>query len=464
MRVVGVAGVIVATAGLVACAEVGPDFNRPAAPVSAQFKEIKGWKLAAPSDDAPKQEWWQAFNDPVLDRLEGQVAVSNQTLQADEANYRQALALIAEARAGLSPTLNFNPSATRASAAGDQLNAQVSAGWTLDVWGKTRRSLEQQTAAAAQSEAVLANATLAQRGALALAYVQLRQADSMLALLSRTIGQYKRALDIAQNQYDAGTTAKSDVITARAQLLGAKAQVINAGVARATSEHAIAVLTGLPPAALAIGPGALARAIPAIPVGLPSALLERRPDIAAAERAMRAQNAAIGVAEAAYYPSFTLSASTGYSGNPFIKQISGVNPVWSFGLALAEPLFNGGLTDAQVAAAKAGYDSSVATYRQTVLTALQQVEDELSTIRILGQEEKIQDEAVASAEQAVQIALNEYRAGTQNFTTVVTAQATALTNEENALTTRAQRLTAAVNLIVDLGGGWSGRALEEGSR
>ncbi len=464
MHAVGVAGGFVAMAGLVGCAEVGPDFRRPAALVSAQFKEIKGWKLAVPSDDAPKQEWWLAFNDPVLNRLEDQVAVSNLTLQADEANYRQALALIGEARAGLAPTLNFNPSATRSSASGDQLNAQVSAGWTLDVWGKARRSVEQETAVAAQSEAVLANATLAQRGALALAYVQLRQADSMHALLSRTIGQYKRALDIAQNQYEAGTTAKSDVITARAQLLGAEAQIINAGVARATNEHAIAVLTGKPPASLAIAPGALANGIPAIPIGLPSALLERRPDVAAAERAMRAQNAAIGVAEAAYYPSFTLSASTGYSGNPFIRQISGVNPVWSFGLALAEPLFNGGLTDAQVAAAKAGYESSVATYRQTVLTALQQVEDELSTIRILGQEATVQNEAVASAEQAVQIALNEYRAGTQNFSTVVTAQATALTNEESALTTRTQRLTAAVNLVVDLGGGWSEPPPEAGGR
>jgi NodT family efflux transporter outer membrane factor (OMF) lipoprotein len=443
---------------LIGCAAVGPDYQRPAAIVPAQYKEIKGWKLATPRDDFAKGEWWTLFRDPELTRLEAQVVVSNQTLKADEANYREALALIAEARAGLYPTLNFNPSLTRSSSQGkvdDVLNAQASAAWTLDVWGKVRRAVEQQGAGAQVSAADLANATLSAQSALALAYVQLRQSDSLDDLLANTVKQYQRSLDITQNQYAAGTTAKSDVITAQASVLAAQAQQISVGVARAQNEHAIAVLMGRPPSELSIPHSHLALDIPAVPLRLPSTLLERRPDIAAAERSMQEQNAAIGVAVAGYYPDITLSGSFGYLGNPFVKQIAGANPVWSYGLALAQPLFNGGLTDAQVEAATQTYEASVATYRQTVLTAFQQVEDQLVAIRVLSQEIKVQTEAVKAAEQAVQIALNEYRAGTQNFTTVVTAEATALSDEESALTTRAQRLTAAVSLVVALGGGWT---------
>jgi NodT family efflux transporter outer membrane factor (OMF) lipoprotein len=443
---------------LIGCAAVGPDYQRPAAIVPAQYKEIKGWKPATPRDDFAKGEWWTLFRDRELNQLEAQVAVSNQTLKADEANYFEALALIAEARAGLFPTVNFDPSLTRASSQGqitDLLDAQVSAAWTLDVWGKVRRAIEQQGAGAQVSAAVLANATLSAQSALALAYVQLRESDSLDDLLVDTVKQYQRSLDITQNQYDAGTAAKSDVITAQASLLAAQAQEISVGVARGQNEHAIAVLIGKPPSELSIPHGRLAPDIPAIPLSLPSSLLERRPDIATAERTMQEENAAIGVAVAGYYPDITLSGAFGYYGDPFVKQIAGANPVWSYGLALAQPLFNGGLTDAQVEAAKQTYQSSVATYRQTVLTAFQQVEDQLVAIRVLSREIKVQVEAVKAAQQAVQIALNEYRAGTQNFTTVVTAEAIALTDEESALASRAQRLTAAVTLVVALGGGWS---------
>jgi NodT family efflux transporter outer membrane factor (OMF) lipoprotein len=443
---------------LIGCAAVGPDYQRPAAIVPAQYKEIKGWKPATPRDDFAKGEWWTLFRDRELNQLEAQVAVSNQTLKADEANYFEALALIAEARAGLFPTVNFDPSLTRASSQGqitDLLDAQVSAAWTLDVWGKVRRAIEQQGAGAQVSAAVLANATLSAQSALALAYVQLRESDSLDDLLVDTVKQYQRSLDITQNQYDAGTAAKSDVITAQASLLAAQAQEISVGVARGQNEHAIAVLIGKPPSELSIPHGRLVPDIPAIPLSLPSSLLERRPDIAAAERTMQEENAAIGVAVAGYYPDITLSGAFGYYGDPFVKQIAGANPVWSYGLALAQPLFNGGLTDAQVEAAKQTYQSSVATYRQTVLTAFQQVEDQLVAIRVLSREIKVQVEAVKAAQQAVQIALNEYRAGTQNFTTVVTAEAIALTDEESALASRAQRLTAAVTLVVALGGGWS---------
>jgi len=249
--------------------------------------------------------------------------------------------------------------------------------------------------------------------------------------------------------------AKSDVITAQAQLLSAQASAVETDVSRQQSEHAIAVLMGKPPAELTIGRGTLSDATPSPPVGVPSTLLERRPDIAAAERTMASANAAIGVAISGYYPDITLSGLFGYSGNPFLRGGSVGNPVWSYALSLAQPIFNAGLTDAQVAAARATYDSQVATYRQTVLSAFQQVEDYLVAVRVYGETIKIQTQAVAAARQAVDIALNEYKAGTQSFTTVVTAEATLLNDEQNLLSSRASRLTAAVNLIVALGGGWN---------
>jgi NodT family efflux transporter outer membrane factor (OMF) lipoprotein len=419
------------------------------------YKEIRGWRLASPRDDFPKTAWWRVFHDSELDRLEATVAVSNQTLKADEANYRQALALIAEARAGLFPTLSFNPSLTRSGPpGGNDLNAQISGSWTLDVWGRVRRQIEEEGANAQVSSADLANATLSAQSALALAYVQLREADSLHDLLADTVVQYQRALQIAQNQYNAGTTAKSDVITQQAQLLSAQAQEINTDVARKQNEHAIAALMGKPPSEVSVPHGALSQRVPHPPVRLPSTLLERRPDIAAAERAMKAQNAAIGVAVAGYYPDISLSGAFGYSGDPFIRQIAGANPVWSYGISVAQTLFNGGLTAAQVEAAKASYEASVATYRQTVLTAFQQVEDDLGAINTYDREIKVQSEAVRIARQAVQIALNEYRAGTQNFTTVVTAETTALSDEESLLSSRASRLAAVHSLIVALGGGW----------
>jgi outer membrane protein TolC len=395
---------------LAACAPVGPDYLRPAAIVTAQYKEIKGWKLATPRDDLAKGEWWRLFADGELNRLEEQVSVSNQTIKADEANYRTALALIAEARAGLYPTVNFDPTLTRVKS-GTQLTTVL--------------------------------------------YVQLRESDALADLLADTVKQYKRTVEITQNEYDAGTAAKSDLITAQALELAAEAQQVNVGVARAQSEHAIAVLMGRPPAELSIPHGKLALDIPHVPIRVPSELLERRPDIAAAERTMQEQNAAIGVAFAGYYPSLTLNGAFGYVGDPFMKAIAGANPVWSYGLSVAQTLFNGGLTDAQVEAARQAYEASVASYRQTVLTAFQQVEDQLAAIPLDTRQLGIQTEAIKDAQQAVEIALNEYRAGTQNFTTVVTAEATALNDEESALSTRAARLTAMVNLIVALGGGWS---------
>ena len=438
---------------LTGCA-VGPDYQRPAAIVPVQYKEMKGWKPGSPRDDFVKGAWWKLFHDPELDTLEAQVAISNQTLKADEANYREAQALIAEGRAQLFPVLSFDPALTRAVPGGTTLSAQANASWTLDLWGKVRRTIESETAGAQASAADLANATLSAQSSLAAAYYGLRETDSLHDLLNDTVAQFQRSLDITQNQYTAGTSARSDVITAKAQLLAAQAQEINTAVARTQFEHAIAVLMGRPPAGLSVPHGKLTSLVPAIPLRLPSTLLERRPDIAAAERTMQEENALIGVAVAAYYPDVTLSGAFGYVGNPFKGGLAATNPAWSYGLSVAQTLFDGGLTAAQVEAARATYEASVATYRGTVLTAFQQVEDNLAGIRVLSQEARVQAEAVTAAEQAVQIAINEYRAGTQNYTTVVTAQTTALSDEESLLATREQRLLDAVNLIVALGGGW----------
>ncbi|MFZ0601072.1 MAG: efflux transporter outer membrane subunit [Roseiarcus sp.] len=437
------------------CAPVGPNFERPAAIVSPQFKEIRGWKIATPRANEAKGDWWSVFHDPELDQLERVVAVSNQTIKSDEANYRQALALINEARAGLFPTVEGTGSATRSSPSQTNLTAEASGSWTLDVWGQVRREVEAQQAVAQASAANLANALLAAQSALALAYVTLRQADSLEDLLNRTVTEFEHSLTITQNQYKAGTAAKSDVLTAQTQVLNAQAQLIAAGVARTQSEHAIAVLMGRPPAGLSIPHGSLQTRVPSVPVGLPSSLLERRPDVAAAEQTMRQANAEIGVEFAGYFPAVSLSGLVGYSGNPFSAEFGPNNPVWSFGASLAQPLFNGGLTTAQVEAARQTYQADVGTYRAAVLNAIQQVEDALSGIRIFSREIKVQAENVRISRQATQITLNEYQAGTQAFTAVIVAETQQLTAEEALLSTQAQVQTAAVDLIVALGGGWS---------
>ncbi len=453
LRAAILATAFASAAALAGCAPVGPDFVRPAAVVSPQYKEIAGWKIATPRAAEPKGDWWSVFHDPELDRLEPAVAISNQTVIADLANYREAVALINEAKSGLFPTVTGNASATRSNGA-TTLTAEASGQWMLDIWGLVRREIEVQQGAAGVSAANLANATLSAQSALATAYVTLRQADSLEDLLTKTVVDYKHSLTITQNQYNAGTAAKSDVITAQAQVLNAQAQLIGAGVSRAQSEHAIAVLMGRPPAGLSIGHGTLSTRVPSIPVRLPSSLLERRPDVAAAEESMRQANAQIGVEFAGYFPEVSLSGLLGYSGNPFAASFGPSNPVWSFGASLVQPVFNGGLTGAQVEAARQTYKSEVGTYRQTVLTAIQQVEDNLAGIRILSREAKVQAEDVRISRQATQIALNEYQAGTQAFTTVVTAEEQQLAAEESLLSTQAQLQTDVVDLVVALGGGW----------
>jgi NodT family efflux transporter outer membrane factor (OMF) lipoprotein len=446
---------VLVAAALAGCQAVGPDYLKPAAIVPVAYKEVKGWKPASPRDGEPKGQWWRAFHDAELSRLEETVALSNQTVKESEANYRNGLAQIAIARAGLWPSISFDPTLTRSGPpGGNLLDAQVSGSWTIDVWGKVRRAIEENGALAQIDAATLDNARLSAQSSLASAYVMLREADSLHALYVDTVAEYQRSLDITKNQYAAGTTAKSDVITAQAQVLSAQAQLINTEVQRQQNEHAIAVLMGKPPSELTVSRRGLPDAAPHAPVSLPSTLLERRPDIAAAERTMKEENAAIGVAVAGYYPDISLSGAFGYAGDPFIRQIAGTNPVWSYAASLAQPLFNGGLTTAQVEAAKASYDQEVAAYRQSVLSAFQQVEDDLVAIRTYDREIKVEQEAVKIAKQAVAIALNEYRAGTQAFTAVVTAETTELSDEVNLIQTKASRLSASVALIVALGGGY----------
>jgi NodT family efflux transporter outer membrane factor (OMF) lipoprotein len=455
-----------ATLVLLAGCAVGPDYHRPAAVSAAAFKELPGWTPAHPADLSNRGDWWSVFNDPELDRLEREVAVSNQTLKADLAAYDESLATLAAARAALFPSLSAVPSLSRGqsgtstgttsfSRTRTSGTAELSASWVLDVWGKLRRTVEGDAAAAQVSAADLANARLSLQATLATDYFELHAADALKDLLDQTVADYRRALEITTNQYNAGTAARSDVINAQTQLQGAISSDINTGVTRAQLEHAIAVLTGHAPAELSVPRAALAVDVPVVPVGLPSELLQRRPDIAAAERAMAQQNAAIGVAIAAYYPEISLSAVYGFTGSPLASVFNAANRVWSLGAAASQPLFNGGATSASVRAARDAYDQAVATYRQTVLTAFQQVEDALSDLRILQQQYAAQQEAVALAQRAVEVTLNQYRAGTAAYTAVITAENTLLTDRQTLLSLQQQRLVASVALIEAIGGGWS---------
>lgn len=440
---------------------VGPNYHRPAAIVPPAYKEAPGWTRARPADGAVKGEWWNVYHDPVLSRLEPQVAISNQTLKADYAAYEQARAIVREVRAGLFPVVELNGGATRSGGGENTGSAAKSSGtfegtvsWVPDIWGKIRRQIQSSGAAAQVSAADLANATLSARASLASDYVNLRAQDALITLLKKTVKAYQRSLTITENQEKAGVTSPLDVVTARSQLEGTQAQLINAGVARAQYEHAIAVLVGRPPAELSLAPGKLMVEVPEVPVGVPSTLLQRRPDIAAAERAMAEANAQIGVAVGAFYPDLTLSALGGYAASPIGGLFSISNTLWTLGTSATETLYEGGSRTAAVAAAKFGYQQSVANYRQTVLTAFQQVEDGLSDLRILAKQAKAEQAAVKSAARAVQIALNEYQDGTQAYTTVVVEQVTLLTDQEALLAVQQNRLLASIALIQALGGGW----------
>jgi NodT family efflux transporter outer membrane factor (OMF) lipoprotein len=466
---------------------VGPDYHRPDAPVPVAYKEMQGWTVAQPQDAADRGAWWSIYRDPELDRLERQVEVSNQTVKQFEAQYRNAVALVQEARAGLFPTVSITPSVTRSSGFGGggsggtsssttsglgtsstggasgggsgaprtQYSVEGAIDWTPDVWGRVRRQVESQVATAQVDAADLANAKLSAQMTLATDYFDLRAEDALADLLRETVAYYLRAFQIVNNQYRAGTSSSADAVTANAQLESARAQLVGVGVQRAIFEHAIAVLTGHPPADLTIPPTRLAAAVPVLPPGLPSTLLERRPDIAAAERQMQEENALIGVQVAAFYPDISLSTLGGFVGSPLSQLFTTANRIWSLGASASETLFEGGARTAAVAAARATYDQSVANYRQVVLTALQQVEDEVASLRILELQGRAETVAVAATQKAVDVLFNQYRAGTVAYTSVITEQQSLLADQQAALAVQQSRLVASVALVTALGGGWN---------
>jgi len=458
---------LAALLALSACA-VGPDYHRPDAPIPSAYKESKDWKPAEPKAVNDDPAWWSRFNDPVLDRLEREVTVSSQTILQSEAAYRAAIAAADSANAQLFPTFGVSGDVTRSKLGANSANGRssgiilnegsvgASASWTLDVWGKLRRNLEAAEASADSSKAQLAAARLTVQAALASDYFSLRGADELSRLLNATVDAYEKSLTITRNQYRAGTAAKSDVDQATTQLEATRAQAIAVGVTRAQLEHAIAVLLGKAPADFRLEPEAGLPDAPRIPLSLPSALLERRPDVAAAERQMAAANAQIGVAISAYFPSLTLGGSVTNTSNALNTLFNSSNQVWSFGPSLAETVIDWGARDAAVAQARANYDAEVANYRQTVLTALQQVEDDLIAESRLEREAVVEKRAVDSASEAERLIFNQYKAGTVAYTSVVTAQAAALAARQSALTIHQNQLTTSVALLQALGGGWTG--------
>jgi NodT family efflux transporter outer membrane factor (OMF) lipoprotein len=451
---------------------VGPDYHRPAAPIPIHYKELSGWVPAQPADMASKGDWWTIYHDPQLNKLESRVEISNQTVREYVAQYAEAQATVQEARAGLFPTIGGTAGVTRSSTGRNTTNGrsvtstqytlEATATWDLDVWGRIRRQVQSDVAAAQVSAADLKNAALSAQGTLATDYIELQYQDSLQDLLKATVKAYREALRITHDQVEAGTTSPADEAAAETQLASAEASLVNVGVSRGQYEHAVAVLAGLTPADLNVPHSPLGQYIPVPPPGVPSVLLQRRPDIAAAERMMDEENALIGVQVAAFYPDISLSADYGWEGGPIGMLISAANRIWSLGASATETIFDGGERTAAVSAARAAYDQSVATYRQTVLSAFQQVEDELVALKVLQSQAAAEDYAVRTAQRSVTIALNEYEAGTQAYTSVVTEQTALLTAQEAALQVREQRLQASVALVQALGGGWSTADLPAG--
>ena len=469
-----------AIAVLVLCAlsgcAVGPDYRRPEVQIAAAYKEAGEWKTAQPQDDLDRGKWWGVFGDPRLDALVEQVEISNQNVRVAEAQFRRARALAAASSAATFPTLDADASVVRSrsptgviggTTAGRIItnrSASFNAGWEADLWGRLRRAVESSEASAQASAADLAAARLSAQAELASNYFQLRILDAQKQLLEDTVAAFQKSLDLTRNRYDAGVAAKVDLVQAETQLKSTQAQAIDTGVQRAQLEHAIAVLIGKTPAEFSIAPVPLAVTMPRVPVGLPSELLERRPDIAAAERRVAAANAQIGVAKAAYFPSLTLSASYGSRSADASQWFSAPSRFWSIGPALAQSIFDAGLRRAQTEQAIAAYDATVGEYRQAVLAGFQEVEDNLAALRILEEEAKVQDDAVRAARESVTLTTNQYKAGTVSYINVVTVQTTQLNNERTAVGILGRQLVAAVTLVRALGGGWSAAEMAADNR
>ena len=448
---------------VVAACAVGPDYHRPKFDASPDYKEAADWKPSEPNDVFNRGPWWEIFKDDALNQLELRIDISNENVKAAAAAYDQARALVAQARAGFWPTVGVNAGKQRGSTDGGRTlttdSAGVSANWDLDIWGQIRRSTESNRASAQSSAAALAAARLSAQAELATDYFELRAQDQLQKLLDDTVVAEELSLKITESRYRFGVAARADVVSAQAQLLSSQAQQVNAQIQRGILEHAIAVLIGQQPAAFSLTSSAMRTDVPTVPAGIPSTLLERRPDVAQAERKVAAANAQIGVAISAFFPSLTLSGSEDYTGPNWSHLFLVPNRIWSVGPQLAETLIDGGLRRAQVAQARATYDISVDNYRQTVLAGFEQVEDDLVTLRVLEKQAVIEEAAVAAAREAEKLTLNQYKAGTVPYSSVITAQTTRLSAEETALAVLSSRLQASVSLIEAVGGGWDATQL-----
>ena len=464
-RAAGLAGL---AALLLGGCMVGPDYTKPSVPMTPTYKETDGWKAAEPSDHLPRGQWWAILGEPELDALEEQVAAANQDLKVAEARLREARALVRFNRAALFPTIStsfgassirdsanrpFSPSGANTGSSGELLFS-LDMSYEIDLWGRVRRTVAAARHEAQATAADLETARLSLQAELAMDYVELRAADAQKQLLDETVKAFEAALQLTTNRFRGGAAPKSDVAQAQTQLDTTRAQAIDVTVQRAQLEHAIATLMGKPPADFGLPARPLDTRPPEIPAGLPSQLLERRPDIAAAERRVAEANEQIGIAKAAYYPTVMLNASVGFEGSSFGNVLNASSLLWAVGASITQTIFDGGRRGATSDAARASYDATVAAYRQTTLTAFQQVEDNLAALRILEQEAQQQRRAVESAQQSLQLFTNRYRGGVDNYLQVITAQTVTLTNQRNEIDILRRRMDASVLLVKALGGGW----------
>jgi NodT family efflux transporter outer membrane factor (OMF) lipoprotein len=458
---------------------IGPPYQRPVAPAPVGLKEMAGndqWKMATPSDDLPKGKWWEVFGDPQLNGLEESININNQNLKQAEAQFRQARALVAANHANYYPTIGTTPSITQTSVGANagrgiagttntfSLPGNVT--WEPDLWGRVRLSVENAAANAQVSSADLENVRLSQQALLATDYFSLAAQDMQQTVLRDTIDAYEKNLKLTTDRFNGGVASRSDITLAQTQLSGARAQSTDLRVLRAQYEHAIATLTGQPPASLNVDATKIDSpppAIPAIPMAVPSQLLERRPDIAASERLVAAANANVGLAKTAYYPTLTLSANPGLLASSLASLFTWASRSWSAGPALSETLADFGRRKAALEGAEAAYDATVAAYRQTVLAAFQEVEDDLASLRYLAEEAGQQQEAVVAATQSLSLENDRYKAGTDSYLNVITTQTILLSDQQNAVTILQRRMIAAVDLIKALGGGWDASTLPSGA-
>ncbi len=456
---------------LTGCA-VGPDYHRPTVAVPLHYKEAQGWHEARPQDERSKGEWWAVYHDETLASLLRQVKISNQNVAMYEAQYRQARALAAESRADLFPTVSGNASGTRSGSQGSSnssgqrtvsnaFSAGASASWELDLWGKLRRTLEQNKASQQASQAELASITLSAQSELAQDYFQLRIMDQQIALYQRSVSAYQRYLQVIENKYQAGSESRATLAQAQTQLESARASALDYQWQRAQLEHAIALLQGKNPASFRLPVAAFTATLPVIPSALPADLLQRRPDIAYAERNVAAQNAAVGVAIAGYYPDLTLSASGGFSSSVLHNLVSLPNRVWSLGPELSGTLLDFGATSAQVEQARAAYDASVASYRQAVLEGFVEVENYLVELHTLDDERLARQRASDAAQDSARVTRNQYDAGMIDYLDVATTENTSLSQQQSLLSLQSTQWVASVKLIAALGGGWDAQSLSQ---